>query len=97
MRLVLMVRLLWLATGGKFQINDRILVLKGRMITAFPDIDGYDERDWKLADYADLDIHISPVLLQNATKEYREGHIDITDWLLQYMSRPAPVEADKRH
>lgn len=34
---------IWLATGGKSQFNDRLMVLKGRKVTAFPDIDGYDE------------------------------------------------------
>lgn len=36
---------IWLATGGKSQLNDRLLVLKGRKIVAFPDVDGYQE--WK--------------------------------------------------
>ena len=93
----LMPRFLWLATGGKSQINDRLLVLKGRTVVAFPDIDGYDEWERKLADYSDLDIRISPVLQQNATKEDREAHIDIADWLLRYMFGPAPVEVDKWH
>lgn len=43
-----MPRFLWLATGGKTQINERLLVLKVRKIVAFPDIDGYDERQRKL-------------------------------------------------
>ena len=45
-----MPRFLWVATGGKSQINDRLLVLKGRTVVAFPDIDGYDEWERKLAD-----------------------------------------------
>ena len=32
---------LWLATGGKSCINDRLLVLQVRKIIAFPDIDGF--------------------------------------------------------
>ena len=39
----LMPRFLWLATGGKSSVNERLLVLKGRRVVAFPDIDGYDE------------------------------------------------------
>lgn len=34
----LMPRFLWLATGGKSMINERLLVLKGRKVVAFPDI-----------------------------------------------------------
>ena len=64
---------------------------------AFPDIDGYDEWERKLADYSDLDIRISPVLQQNATKEDREAHIDIADWLIRYMFDAAPEDAWKRN
>lgn len=46
-----MPKYLWLATGGKSAINDRLLVLKGRKIVAFPDIDGYDDWTRKLAEY----------------------------------------------
>ena len=46
----LMPRFLWLATGGKSQINDRLLVLKGRKVVAFPDVDEahIDIADWLL-------------------------------------------------
>lgn len=91
----LMPRYLWLATGGKSCINDRLLVLKGRKVIAFPDIDGYDEWQRKLAKYTAssailseakdlLDIRISPILQQNATAEDLENHIDIADWLIRY-------------
>ena len=86
-----------LDTGGKSQINDRLLVLKGRKIVAFPDIDGYDEWQRKLAEYPELAVTISPVLQQNSTKEDRDAHIDIADWLIRYMFGPAPAEADKWH
>ena len=93
----LMPRFLWLATGGKSQINDRLLVLKGRRVVAFPDIDGYDEWQRKLADYPELAVTISPVLQQNATKEDREAHIDIADWLIRYLFDAAPEDAWKRN
>lgn len=35
----------WMATGGKGQLNDRVEVLYGRKILAFPDVDGYET--WK--------------------------------------------------
>lgn len=74
-----------------------MLVLKGRKIVAFPDIDGYDEWQRKLAEYPELAVTISPVLQQNSTKEDRDAHIDIADWLLRYVFGPAPAEADKWH
>ena len=64
-------------------------MLKGRKIVAFPDIDGYDEWQCKLSEYPELAVTISPVLQQNSTKEDRDAHIDIADWLLRYMFGPA--------
>ena len=69
---------LWLATGGKSCINDRLLVLQGRKIIAFPDIDGFKEWTEKLAKYSQLGITVSPILQQNATAEDMEAHIDIS-------------------
>ncbi len=68
-------KFLWLATGGKSQLNARLNVLKGRSITAFPDIDGYvdhiDIADWLIrwhrtpnpraeATFADVAQYFSP-------------------------------------
>ena len=93
----LMPRFLWLATGGKSMINERLLVLKGRKVVAFPDIDGYDEWQRKLADFPQLAVTISPVLQQNATQEDREAHIDIADWLIRYLLMPSPEDAWRRN
>lgn len=49
----IMPRFLWLATGGKSQINERLLVLKGRKIVTYPDIDDYATWIEKLAQYLD--------------------------------------------
>ena len=85
----LMPRYLWLATGGKSCINDRLQVLKGRKIIAFPDIDGFQDWTEKLAKYPELGITVSPILNQNATTEDLENHIDIADWLIRYTTEPA--------
>lgn len=79
----LMPKHLWLATGGKQGINDRLLVLKGRRIVAYPDIDGYDEWVRKLAEYPTLGVTVSPILRQHASAEDVAAHIDIADWLLR--------------
>lgn len=76
---------IWLATGGKSQFNDRLMVLKGRKVTAFPDIDGYDEWRKKAKNYPMLDITISDILERNATHEQRERQVDIADVLLEEM------------
>ena len=92
----LMPKYLWLATGGKSCINDRLLVLRGRKVVAFPDVDGYEDWTRKLAAYPDLGIKISPVLQQNATPEDLENHIDIADWLIRSRLNP-PAEPGKKH
>ena len=79
----LMPKYLWLATGGKSCINDRLLVLQGRKVIAFPDIDGYEDWSRKLSAYPQLGITISPILNQNATAEDLAAHIDIADWLIR--------------
>ena len=76
---------IWLATGGKSQFNDRLMVLKGRKVTAFPDIDGYDEWRKKAKNYPMLDITISDILERNATPDQRKRQVDIADLLLEEM------------
>lgn len=77
---------IWLATGGKSQLGDKLKVLKGRTVTAFPDIDGYDHWRTKLAEVKDIDIRISDLLEERATPEQREAHIDIADLLISELA-----------
>ena len=82
----LMPQYLWLATGGKSQFNDRLRVLRDRKITAFPDIDAY--HDWlrRTADFSHLDLKVSDLLEKNATPEARAAHIDLADWLIEFLT-----------
>ena len=81
----LMPQYLWLATGGKSQFNNRLASLKGRKLIAFPGIDAY--HDWlrRTADFPHLDLKVSDLLEKNATPEARVAHIDLADWLLEYL------------
>ena len=92
----IMPRFLWLATGGKSMINNRLLVLKGRKIVAYPDIDGYATWIEKLAQFPDLHVTVSPILQRNATAEDIEAHIDIADWFIREKLRP-DGESIKQH
>jgi hypothetical protein len=74
---------IWLATGGKSQLNDRLQVLRGRKVVAFPDVDGYLEWKEKLSRVRGLDIVVSDVLEKNATFEDRANHVDIADLLIR--------------
>ena len=77
---------LWIATGGKHQFNDRLLVLKGRNVVAFPDIDAYVFWRDKARQYPALNIKVSDYLERTATDEERELKIDLADRLLQKMA-----------
>ena len=76
-------KFLWLATGGKSQLGDKLLVLQGRKIVAFPDVDGFEVWSQKLAAYTQLQVSVSPILQQNASPEDISNHIDIADWLIR--------------
>ena len=89
----LMPKYVWLATGGKSCVNDRLLVLSGHKVVAFPDVDGYQEWIEKLAKYPELDITVSPLLQQSATPEDMEAHIDIADWLIRTRCKPVAKPA----
>ena len=82
----LMPRYLWLATGGKSGLNERLNVLRGRKVVAWPDVDGFQEWTEKLAGFTELDITVSPLLQQVASPEDFAEHIDIADWLIREKS-----------
>ena len=79
----LMPKYLWLATGGKSGLNERLNVLRGRKVIAWPDVDGFQEWTDKLAGFEGLDITVSPLLQQVATPEDFAAHIDIAYWLVR--------------
>lgn len=93
----LMPSYIWLATGGKSQLGDKLQILRGRNVIAFPNIDGYNEWKAKLTLIPGASIKVSDYLERNATDQDREAHIDIADLLLrntgphpQQQSGPTP-------
>lgn len=83
----------WVATGGKSQMSpEKMRVLTGRSVVAFPDVDAFQEWNRRAVDLADLGINIavSDVLELNATDEDRSKKIDIADWLLAHEQTPTP-------
>lgn len=76
----LMPRFLWLATGGKQQINaEKFAVLGKRKVTAFPDVDGFTEWTERLHAIPGLNVTIADVLQKEATPQDFLEHIDIAD------------------
>lgn len=78
----LMPEYVWLATGGKSQLGDKLNVLQQRTIIAFPDVDGYELWKQKASELTSLRITVSDYLETTATPEEREAHIDIADRLI---------------
>lgn len=75
----------WLATGGKSQMSaEKMKVLVGRRVVAFPDVDGFQEWKRKAAELSrdGIFISVSDILERNATPEERQRKIDIADWML---------------
>jgi len=78
----------WLATGGKSQLSfDKMKVLSGRRVIAFPDVDGFDYWKEKAVELLrrGIDISISDILESRATHDERERKIDIADWMLEQL------------
>ena len=67
------------ATGGLGQFNNRVKVLPGRQIIAFPDLGACDRWRKKAKDYSLLDITVSDYLKKNATPQQREMGADLAD------------------
>ena len=77
---------IWLATGGKSQLNSRLDVLRDRNVVAFPDVDAYEAWNSKLRSHPFLSLKISDILEKDATDDERERKIDIADWILEYLA-----------
>ncbi len=92
----IMPKYIWLATGGKSQLKpEKLEVLKGRNIIAFPDVDAFQEWTAKLEKLTNLSITVSDLLERNATDTDRNAHIDIADWLIRW--RQHHPELSLRH
>ena len=83
----MMPQYLWLATGGKSGLtSERLSSLKGRKILVFPDIDAFKDWQQKIFTFPHLDIRISRLLEDNATPADRAAHIDLADWIIQFLT-----------
>lgn len=76
---IAMPQYVWLATGGKSQLNDRLKVLEGRKVVAFCDADG--RKDWEDALRKYPNITMSD-FFADLTEEERESGFDIADLIL---------------
>lgn len=82
---------LWLATGGKGQLGDRLDALYGRRVVAYPDVDAFPEWSQKLKERPWLSIMVSDYLQITATDEERVSGADIADRLIAYRLSGKPI------
>ena len=83
---------LWLATGGLGQFNDRVKVLLGCQVVAFPDLGACDRWRKKAKDYPLLDITVSDYLEKNTTPQQREMGVDMADWVVEERMEERGIE-----
>lgn len=81
---------LWLATGGKTQLGDKLSVLRGRRVLAIPDVDAYDEWCRRLGERKDLSVTVSDLLLRTGAADFLGPSADLADWLVwsEFTSNP---------
>lgn len=89
----------WVAVGGKTQLGDKVEVLYGRTVIAFPDADGYDKWKEKIDERPYLNIQVVNILEKYGTDEERRNGADIADilvrWILERQTNVTP-EAPER-
>jgi len=91
----LMPQCVWVAVGGKGQLGDKVEVLYGRTIIAFPDSDAQDKWEEKIAERPYLNIQISHILEKYATPEELANGADIADVLIRWiLERQGSVEPE---
>ena len=88
----------WLATGGKSQLAvEKMKVLRGKKVVAFPDVDGYEEWKDRAKDLTakGVDIVVSDYPNRAATEEQKMKKIDIADLILEQRKSSGQILLDK--
>lgn len=83
---------IWVATGGKAQLGDKVEVLYGRTTIAFPDVDGYDKWVEKINERPYLNIQVSDFVNKYAAANGLGDKADVADVLIHWMrTKPSYV------
>ncbi len=90
---------IWVAVGSLTNLNaDKCSILKGRTITLFPDLNGFEKWSSKAKELSHLAIFtVSNLLERKATETEREQGFDLADYLLNYNYRAFAINETKIH
>ncbi len=77
---------IWLAAGSKDGLNaEKCSILKGRTVTLFPDLNGFEKWSNKAKELSHLAIFtVSDLLERKATEAERKQGFDLADYLIKY-------------
>ena len=77
---------IWLAVGSLTNVNaEKCSILKGRTVTLFPDLNGFDKWSIKAKELSHLaNFTISDLLERKATEAERKQGFDLADYLIKY-------------
>ena len=76
----------WLATGGKISLGNKLDVLSGRKVVAYPDVDAYGLWCERLSVYSN--IKVSDYLQHIAGDNPSFSHMDLADLILESRLHP---------
>ena len=76
---------IWLAFGGIGFNIDKCSILKGRTVTLFPDLNGFEKWSGKAMELSHLAIFtVSDLLERKATEAERKQGLDLADYLIKF-------------
>lgn len=77
---------IWLAVGSLTNLNaEKCSILKGRTVTLFPDLNGFDKWSSKAKELSHLaNFTVSDLLERKATETERKQGFDLADYLIKY-------------
>ncbi len=77
---------IWLAVGSLTNLNaEKCYVLKGRDVTLFPDLNGFEKWNNKIKELSHLArFNISDLLERKATEDERKQGLDLADYLIRF-------------
>jgi hypothetical protein len=76
----------WLAVGSLTNLNaEKCTILKGRTVTLFPDLNGYEKWNLKALNLSHITTFtVSDLLERKSTEDERSQGLDLADYLIQY-------------